>query len=234
MRVVGDDRIVGLEAEAVAALAACWDRASAAPPIRPSTRSRRCRSARSLVAAVTSFRNAPTLTSTKQAKAISARLSTDRAGRTDVWRRPSGTSPAGRGRAWLDERRRRRQDRRRAESADEPRAAGAEEARGGDRSRRRARRRAGPRPVTISSAGDDLRGHRGARRVRVSVSPFSSERADRRRHRANAEPDRQRCRRRARRRRRSPATAGATCSASSVVPTAPTHQVRRPYMIAAP
>jgi len=57
--------------------------------------------------AVASLRKAPTLTSTKLAKAMSARLRIERAGRTAVWRMPR-RNIAGRPRPSVDDDRRRR------------------------------------------------------------------------------------------------------------------------------
>ncbi len=207
-----DDRIGRSRVRGRRARRACWDRASAAPPIRPSARSRRCRSARSFAAAETSFLNAPTLTSTKLAKAISARLNTDRAGRTDVCRMPSANI-AGRPRpSVLDDRRRRRQDRRRAESADQPRAAGAEESGGridrAGRSRRPAGRRRAISSATAATCVDVV----DARRVAVAGVAFEQRARRSPAHRAHAEPEREQARRAS-----APATpmashSGATCS----------------------
>ena len=78
------DRIRRLRVRARRVLPSCSDRASAARPTRPSALKPPVPDRGSLPAAETSFLNAPTLTSTKLANAISARLNTDRAGRTDV------------------------------------------------------------------------------------------------------------------------------------------------------
>ena len=85
-------RIGALDAEAVAAFGGVGiehQRRDRLGHQRIATRARVFSSERP----VESLRNAPTLTSTKQANAISARLSTDRAGRAAVWRKPSLAIP---------------------------------------------------------------------------------------------------------------------------------------------